>query len=140
MYGPADGAEPTTTASSRAFGLGKRSTLTVDTTDPDTQAGRKIAFADPIVGHGRVVVGGKGALILKTAESSVDELDVSEGTLDVDPDILAASGYTEVLTAKKITGLDGHLSGRLRMSISRNADGTVTLSVAPRHGLKLCIR
>ncbi|MDE3276123.1 MAG: hypothetical protein PUJ80_08850 [Verrucomicrobiota bacterium] len=140
VYGPADGAEPTTTASSRAFGLGKRSTLTVDTTDPDTQAGRKIAFADPIVGHGRVVVVGKGALILKTAESSVDELDVSEGTLDVDPDLLAASGYTEVLTAKKITGLDGHLSGRLRMSISRNADGTVTLSVAPRHGLKLCIR
>lgn len=140
VYGPADGAEPATTASSRAFELGKHSTLTIDTTDPDTQTGRKIAFADPIVGEGRVVVVGKGALILKTAESAIDELDVSEGMLDVDPNLLAASGWTEVLTAKKISGLDGHLSRNLRIFIRQNADGTMTLSVAPRHGLHLCIR
>ena len=136
-YGPADGVTPSTTSEERALRIGYRASLTLDTSDPDTGAARTVTFKEPILGGGDLTVTGSGKVVLEATGSRVGRLALSGGTFTYGGEI---SGWTELLTADSIEGLDDHGDAKLRFRQSPNPDGTVRLLVGENQGLMLILR
>lgn len=136
-YGPADGVTPSTTSEERALRIGYRASLTLDTSDPDTGAARTVTFKEPILGGGDLTITGSGKVVLEATGSRVGRLALSGGTFTYGGEI---SGWTELLTADSIDGLDEHGDANLRFRQSANPDGTVRLLVGENQGLMLILR
>ena len=130
-YGPAAGVTTTTTPGERALVTEAiYSPLTIDTTDPDTGAGHKITFADPILAAGDVAVKGVGAVSFASGEDSFG------GILSFDGDVAlvlsaaqrqaALGNWAAILTATKIEGVPRTADG-VRLRVADNGDGTQSL-------------
>ena len=141
-YGPVAGVTTATTAADRALRTaGVYAPLTIDTEDPETGAGHKITFADPILAKGDVTKTGEGTLVFDTVGNTVDyRFTVEEGTLALGPTLAANTDWTDVLTAKEFAGLDECMADGFKMKIVVNGDGTATLKMKPKGGMLLLIR
>ncbi len=124
-YGPAVGAFPETTEAERALKVAVDATLSIDTEDPDTGAGHVITFADPIMGEGSVVKTGAGTLSFATTNSVISGVfRVEEGTVNISGAVSAAAerGWTRILSAGSLEGVQEALPARLKSRIVENGD------------------
>ena len=136
-YGPADGVTPSTAAAERALSIGYKATLTIDTTDPDSGDARTLTLKDPVIGGGDLTITGGGKVVLASPGNRVGKLTLSGGTLSVSG---AANGWTDILTADSVVGLDGHVDGAFAYALEENGDGTVTLRIRRKLGTTITLR
>lgn len=112
-----------------AVRLEPHAVLTVDTTSGD------LTLASPVVGGGDVVKTGSGKLVFDCVGSTLDTLTITDGTVEVGADLIAAAatGYLPFLTVKR---LNGELTVRgAKIKVSENRDGTKTYSLKKTSGL-----
>lgn len=160
-YGPEADAEPTTDAADRALAVSETAVLTIDTEDPVTGVGHAVTFADPIVAAGKVVKTGVGSLVLASAENDIAELSIEEGTVTFpvaqtlgkvtfaagtklalagDLEAAAGAGWTTILTAKSVTGLDAALAGGYRLRTQTADDGSVVVQAKGIPGILILLK
>ena len=117
-YGPAEGVTPTTSAEERALTLAPNSTLTIRTD------GFRVAFADPIIGAGDVVVENGSRLALA-------------GVLFNEA---ASQSWTTFAKVKSFTCAEGIFPSTVRLQTVDNGDGTVDVQARIVPGLTISIR
>lgn len=112
-----------------AIRLEPHAALTVDTTSGD------LTLASPVVGGGDVIKTGAGKLVFNCAGSVLDTLTITDGTVEVGEDLIAAAatGYQPFLTVKR---LNGELTVKgAKIKVCENRDGTKTYSLRKTSGL-----
>lgn len=132
-YGPADGVEA---SADRALTVKNGGKLTLD-----VPSGKALTFNDPIAAKGDVRLVGDGRLVLGATGNVFGKLSLEGGLLAVGGAAAEARGeWTPILTAKSVTGLDGHVDPQFHLRVVEQADGSVVVESKPKSGLMLILR